>query len=78
MLLCLGDSGVGAAMRAEAMTAGVEGRFKDRLQGLEHGLLNCPIHHVGNAKPPLPASGLRQPDPANIARPIASCQQGMT
>jgi hypothetical protein len=24
MLLCLGDRGVGAAMRAEAMTAGVE------------------------------------------------------
>jgi hypothetical protein len=46
MLLCLGDSGVGAAMRAEAMTAGVEGRFKDRLQDLEHGLLNYPVHHV--------------------------------
>jgi len=45
---------------------------------LEHGLLNYPVHHVGNAKPPLPASGLRQPDPANIARPIASRQQGMT
>jgi hypothetical protein len=78
MLLCLGNRGVGAAMRAEAMTAGVEGRLEDRLQDLEHGLLNHPIHYVGDAKPPLPASGLRQPDPANVAGPIASRQQTMT
>ena len=35
VLLCLGDRGVGAAMRAEAMTAGVEGRFEDRLQNFQ-------------------------------------------
>jgi hypothetical protein len=39
--------------------------------------LNHAIHHVGDAQPPLPASGLRQPDPANVAGPIASRQQGM-
>ena len=60
------------------MAAGVEGRLEDRLQDLEHGLLNHPIHHVGNAKPPLPASGLWQPDPANVAGPIAFRQQVMT
>jgi hypothetical protein len=39
MLLCLGDRGVGAAVLAEAMTAGVKRRFEDRLQDLEHRLL---------------------------------------
>jgi len=37
---------VGAAVRAEAMTAGMKRRFEDRLQDLEHRLLNHPIHHV--------------------------------
>jgi hypothetical protein len=46
VLLCLGDRGVGAAVRAEAMTAGMKRRFEDRLQDLEHRLLNHPIHHV--------------------------------
>ena len=50
MLLCLGDRGVGAAVRAEAMTAGMKRRFEDRLQDLENRLLNHPIHHVRNAK----------------------------
>src|SRR6516164_1906886 len=35
MLLCLGDRSVGAAVRAEAMTAGMKRRFEDRLQDLE-------------------------------------------
>jgi hypothetical protein len=38
MLLCLGDRGVGAAVRAEAMTAGMKRRFEDRLQDLEDRL----------------------------------------
>ena len=44
MLLCLGDRGVGAVVRAEAMTAGMKRRFEDRLQDLENSLLNHPIH----------------------------------
>jgi hypothetical protein len=48
------------------------------LQNLKRGLLSHPVHDIRDAKPPLPASGLRQPDPTNFARPIASCQQCMT
>jgi hypothetical protein len=77
MLLCLGDRGVGSAVRAEAMTARVERRFEDRLQDLEHRLLNDPIHHIRNAKPPLPTTRLRQPDPANITGLIAFGQQSV-
>ena len=36
-----------------------------------------PIHHVRNAPPPLPASGLRQPDPADVAGSIAFRQHVM-
>ena len=62
------------------MAAVVESRLKNRLQNLEHGLLSRPVHYIrdANYKPPLPASGLRQPDPTNFARPIAPCQQCMT
>ena len=64
-----------AAVRAEAVTAVVKGRLEDRLQYLEDRLLNRPVDHVWNAEPPLSAPRLRQPDTANIARPIAFRQQ---
>ena len=54
---------------------GVEGRLEHRLQNLEHGLLHDPVDHVGDAETPLPASGLRNEDPANVAGPVASLQQ---
>ena len=72
---CFGDGGVSPALWAEPVTAGVEGRLEDRLQDLEHRLLNHPVHDVRNAQPPLPASGLRQPDPADVAGPVAFRQQ---
>ena len=72
---CFGDGGVSPALQAEAVTAGMEGRLEDRLQDLEHRLLNHPVHDVRNAQSPLPASGLWQPDPADIAGPMASRQQ---
>ena len=71
---CFRNGGVSAAMRAEPVAAGVKVRLEDRLQSLEYRLLNHPIHHVGNTEPPLPASGLRQPHPANVAGPVASRQ----
>ena len=52
-------------------------RFEDRLQDLENRLLNHPIHHVRNPKPPLPTSRLRQPDPADVTGPIAFRQQSV-
>jgi hypothetical protein len=72
---CFSNGGVGTAVGAEPVTAGVEGRFEDRLQYLEDRLLNHPVHHIWDTKPPLPASGLRQPDPANVTGPVASRQQ---
>jgi hypothetical protein len=53
---CFGDGGVSPALRAEAVTAGMEGRLEDRLQDLEHRLLNHPVHDVRNAQSPLPAA----------------------
>jgi hypothetical protein len=53
----------------------MESRLEDRLQNLEHRLLNHPVSDVWNAQPPLPASGLWQPDPADIAGPVAFRQQ---
>jgi hypothetical protein len=41
-----------AALGAEAVTAGVEGRLEDRPQDLEHRLLNHSIQDVRNAEPP--------------------------
>ena len=55
---CFGDGGVSPALWAEPVTAGMEGRLEDRLQNLEHRLLNHPGRDVRNAQPPLPASGL--------------------
>src|SRR5271165_7244668 len=79
MLRCLSDRSVSAPTRTEAMAAVMESRLEDRLQNLEHGLLSRPVHYIRDAKPPLPASGFRQPDPTNFARPIiAPCQQCMT
>src|SRR5271166_4586655 len=78
MLRCLSDRSVSAPTRTEAMAAVMESRLEDRLQNLEHGLLSRPVHYIRDAKPPLPASGFRQPDPMNFARPIAPCQQCMT
>jgi hypothetical protein len=66
-----------SARTCKPVSVRVECRLEDRLQDLEHGLLNRPIHHVRDAKPPLPTAGLRQPDPADIARPIASRQQSI-
>ena len=39
---CFGNGGVSAAIGAEPVTAGVKGRLEDRLQDLEHRLLNHP------------------------------------
>src|SRR5208283_4376197 len=72
---CFSNGGVSAAVGSEPMTAGMKGRVEDRLQYLEDRLLNRPVNYVRNAQPPLPASGLRQPDPANLAGPIAFRQQ---
>ena len=46
---CFGDGGMSAAIGAEPVTAGVKGRLEDRLQNLEHGLLNHPVHDIRNA-----------------------------
>ena len=54
---CFSDGGVSPALWAEPVTAGMKGRFEDRLQDLERRLLNHPVHDVRNAQPPLPASG---------------------
>src|SRR5271167_1504787 len=70
-----GDGGMSAALGAEPVTAGVEGRLEDRLQDLEHRLLNHPIHDVRDAQPSLPAAWLWQPDAADFAGPVASLQQ---
>src|SRR5208283_1194467 len=75
---CFGNGGVGTAVGAEPVTAGVEGWLEDRLQYLEDRLLNHPVHHVWDTETPLPASGLRKPDPANVAGPVASRQQVAT
>jgi len=75
MLLCLGDGRVRPALRPEPVTAGVEGRLEHRLQNLEHGLLHDPIDHIGDAQTPLPASGLWNEHPTDVAGPIASLQQ---
>ena len=60
------------------MAAVVKHRFEDRLQYLEYGLLNPAIDDVGNPESPLPASGLGDPDPANIAWLVGSREQRMT
>src|SRR5271170_354254 len=72
---CFGDGGMSAALGAEAVTAGVEGRLEDRLQDLEHRLLNHPIHDVRDAEPSLSAPWLWQPDAADFAGPVASLLQ---
>ncbi len=75
MLLCLGDGRVRTALRPEPVAAGVEGRLEHRLQNLEHGLLHDPVDHIGDAQTPLPASGLRNEHPTDVAGPVASLQQ---
>src|SRR5277367_4342560 len=72
---CFSDGGMSAALGAEAVTAGVEGRLEDRLQDLEHRLLNHPIHDVRDAEPSLSAPWLWQPDAADFAGPVASLLQ---
>src|SRR4030088_1882661 len=72
---CFGDGGVSPALWAKPVTAGVKAWFEDRLQDLKHRLLNHPVHDVRNAQPPLPASGLWQPDPADIAGPVTFREQ---
>jgi hypothetical protein len=49
MACCFGNGSVSASVWSEAVTAVVEGRFKDRLQYLEDRLLNRPVGHVWNA-----------------------------
>ena len=70
-----GNRRVGTTVRTETVTAGVEGWFVNRLQDLEHGLLNHPCHHVRNAKPTLAAAGLGNPNPPDVARTEAFRQQ---
>ena len=75
VLFRLGDGRVRTALGTEPVAAGVEGRLEHRLQNLEHGLLHDAVHDVGDAETPLPASGLRDEDPTDVAGSIASLQQ---
>ncbi len=47
MLPCFSDGCLRPSCGPEPVTARVKRRFKDRLQDLEHRLLNPPVHHVG-------------------------------
>src|SRR5262245_30968029 len=75
MLPCFGDGRRRTALRPEPVAAGVEGRLEHRLQNLEHGLLHDAVHDVWDAQTPLPASGLRNEHPTDVAGPVASLQQ---
>lgn len=72
VLRCLGDGRLCTTTWSEAMAAVMKHRLKDRLQHLEHGLLNPAIDDVGNPESPLPASGLGDPYPANVTRLVSS------
>ena len=72
MLLRFGDCRVSAAMAdgSRGCSRGRSARRSAPVSGAQP--VGPPVHHVGNAEPPLPATGLGQPDPANVAGPIAS------
>lgn len=72
ILLCLGDGGGSSSTRPKAVTAVMKRWFKDGPQHLERRLLNDSIHNVRNTEPPLPASGLGDPYPADVARLVTS------
>ena len=58
------------------MARRVEGRLPVRAEHAVHGLLDPPVHDIGNAKATLAATWLRNPHPANHPRAIGSVEQG--
>ena len=78
MLLRFGDRRVSASVADGSR--GCSGGRSARRSAPKSGARPAepPIHHVGNAQPPQPAAGLRQPDPANLAGPIAFPQQRLS
>lgn len=58
------------------MTTFMERGIEDRLQNLEHGLLNPSIYDVRDSKPPLTAAGFGNPNSTNSSREISLRQQG--
>ena len=73
---CFGDGGVSARALGGNRDCW-DGRSARRSAPMtwSNRLLNRPVHDIRNAKPPLPAPGLWQPDPADIAGPVAFRQQ---
>ena len=57
-------------VRAESVTAVMKPWFEDRLQNLEYGLLNPPVHYIRNTQAALAAPRLWNPYPPDIARLI--------
>ncbi len=68
ILLRFGDRRVRPTLGPESMAARMKGRFEDRLQYLEHGLLNPPINHVRDAQTALSPAWLGDPNPADVTR----------
>lgn len=75
ILLRLGDRRVRPTCRPESVAARMQGRREDRLQNLEHGLLNPPIDHVRDAQTAFPSAWPGNPNPADVARPVRPVQQ---
>jgi hypothetical protein len=57
---------MGTPVCAESVTAAMKPRFEDRLQNLEHGLLNPPVHHIRNTQAAFATSRLWNPYPPDI------------
>ena len=62
-------------VRAESVTAVMKPWFEDRLQNLEYGLLNPPVHYIRNTQAALAAPRLWNPYPPDIARLICSVEK---
>ena len=75
VLLRFGDRRVCPTLRPESVAARMKGRFEDRLQNLEHGLLNPPVNHVRDAQSAFPSAWLGNPNPADVTRLVRPIQQ---
>ena len=64
-----------APVRTKSVTACVEGWFKDRLQYLQHGLLNPTVHHIRNSQTSLPASWFFNPYPPDVSRLVCALKE---
>jgi hypothetical protein len=75
MLPGLGDRRVTTAARSKPVAGPVKRRLPDRLERLPESFHHHAIDHVGDPQATLPAIGLRDQRPANLARPPTPSQQ---